>query len=83
MKHITNGKVKEENFKSAENLTFEDVQYKKMQYLYNDGNLYTFMDNQTYEQLSIAKGDIEDAIPYMKEGLGSEGRHSQRPGSHD
>lgn len=69
MKHLTTGKVKEENFKSAENLTFEDVQYKKMQYLYSDGNLYTFMDNQTYEQISIAKGDIEEAIPYMKEGL--------------
>lgn len=69
MKHLTTGKVKEENFKSAENLVFEDVQYKKMQYLYNDGNLYTFMDNQTYEQISIAKGDLEDSIPYMKEGL--------------
>ncbi len=69
MKHLTTGKVKEENFKSSENLTFEDVLYKKMQYLYNDGNLYTFMDNQTYEQISIAKGDIQDAIPYMKEGL--------------
>ena len=69
MKSLTSGKVKEENFKSAESLTFEDVQYKKMQYLYSDGNLYTFMDNQTYEQISIAKGDIEEAIAYMKEGL--------------
>jgi elongation factor P len=40
-----------------------------MQYLYNDGNLYTFMDNQTYEQISIAKGDIGESIAYMKEGL--------------
>lgn len=69
LKSLTSGKVKEENFKSAENLTFEDVQYKKMQYLYNDGNLYTFMDNQTYEQLSVAKGDIEESMAYMKEGL--------------
>lgn len=69
MKHLTSGKVKEENFKSSENLVFEDVQYKKMQYLYNDGNLYTFMDNQSYEQISIAASDIEEAVPYMKEGL--------------
>lgn len=69
MKHLTTGKVKEENFKSAETLTFEDVQYRKMQYLYNDGNLYTFMDNQNYEQISIAKADIEEAIPFLKEGL--------------
>ncbi len=69
MKNIKTGKVQETNFKSAESLTFEDVQYKKMQYLYTDGNLYTFMDNTTYEQVSISKADIEDSIPYLKEGL--------------
>ncbi|PJE77074.1 elongation factor P [Candidatus Uhrbacteria bacterium CG10_big_fil_rev_8_21_14_0_10_48_16] len=68
-KHLQSGKVKEENFKSAENLTFEDVQYKKMQYLFQDGVLYTFMDNQTYEQTSIAASEIEDTIPYLKEGM--------------
>lgn len=69
MKNIKSGKVVENNFKSAETLTFEDVSYKKMQCLFNDGNLYTFMDNSSYEQVSIAKSDIEDALPYLKEGL--------------
>ncbi|MEK7615099.1 MAG: elongation factor P [Patescibacteria group bacterium] len=69
MKNIKTGKVKEHNFKSAETLSFEDVQYKKMQYLYNDGSLYTFMDNNTFEQISVATGDLEDSIPFMKEGL--------------
>ena len=69
MKNITSGKVKEENFKSAENLTFEDVQYKRMQYLYTDGNLYTFMDTQTYEQISMSAADIGDDVKYLKEGL--------------
>jgi elongation factor P len=40
-----------------------------MQYLYNDGSLYTFMDNASFEQFSIAKADLEDVIPYLKEGL--------------
>lgn len=69
MRNLKSGKVQEVNFKSAESLTFEDVQYKRMQYLYNDGNLHTFMDNLTYEQFSIAKADIGDSIPYLKEGL--------------
>lgn len=69
MKNLTTGKVREENFKSSESLMFEDVQYKKMQYLYNDGNLYTFMDNQTYEQVYLAREDIVDALAYLKEGL--------------
>jgi elongation factor P len=69
MKSLTSGKVKDENLKSSENITFEDVQYKKMQYLFTDGNLYTFMDTQTYEQTSIAGADLEREISYMKEGL--------------
>lgn len=69
MKNLKTGKVQEVNFKSAESLTFEDVQYKRMQYLYNDGNLYTFMDNITYEQFFIAKADIAESLPYLKEGL--------------
>ena len=69
MKNLKTGKVQEHNFKSAETLTFGDVQYKKMQYLYNDGNLYTFMDNTSYEQISVAAADIEDSIPYLKEGI--------------
>ncbi len=69
LKNLKSGKVIENNFKSAENLTFEDVQYKKMQYLFNDGNLYTFMDNTSFEQVSVAKADIADALPYLKEGL--------------
>lgn len=69
MKNLMTGKVKEENLKASESVDFEDVQYKKMQYLYNDGNLYTFMDNSTYEQVAIAKGDISEVVGYLKEGL--------------
>ncbi len=69
MKSLKTGKVNEENFKAAENMTFEDVQYKKMQYLYSDGTLYTFMDNQNYEQVSVSASELETEIPYLKEGL--------------
>lgn len=69
MKNMKSGKVTEQNFKSAENLDFEDVQYKKMQYLFNDGLLYTFMDNQSYEQVTIAKDDIGEDVKFLKDGL--------------
>ncbi|MBI4438110.1 elongation factor P [Candidatus Uhrbacteria bacterium] len=69
LKNLKTGKVKEENLKASESVDFENVLYKKMQYLFNDGNLYTFMDNASYEQVSMAKGEIEDAVPYLKEGL--------------
>ncbi|MBU0646397.1 elongation factor P [Patescibacteria group bacterium] len=69
MKNLKTGKVNETNFKAAESLDFEDVQNKKMQYLYTDGSLYTFMDNQSYEQISISGEDIGDDVKYLKEGL--------------
>ncbi len=69
LKNLKSGKVKEENLKSAENVSFEDVQYKKMQYLFSEGNFFTFMDNGTYEQVSMSKDDIGNAAQYLKEGL--------------
>ena len=69
IKNLTTGKVVENNFKSAESLDFEDVQYKKMQYLFNDGHLYTFMDNASYEQVALSKEDIGEDIKFLKEGV--------------
>ena len=69
MKNVKTGKVVENNFKSSENLTFESVKYKKMAYLYDDGSLYTFMDNVSYEQVPISAADLGDDAKYLKEGL--------------
>lgn len=69
IKSMKTGKVVENNFKSSETLEFEDVQYKKMQYLFNDGTLFTFMDNQTYEQIAMGRDDIGDDVKYLKEGI--------------
>jgi elongation factor P len=69
VKNFRTGKIVEHNFKSAESLDFEDVQYRKMQYLFNDGTLYTFMDNQNYEQVTLSKDDIGDDMKFLKEGI--------------
>lgn len=68
-KNIKTGKVVEQNFKSSESIDFEDVQYKKMQYLFGDGQFYTFMDNQTYEQVQLGIDDVGDSGKFLKEGL--------------
>jgi elongation factor P len=69
VKNLRTGKIVEQNFKSAESVEFEDVLYKKMQYLYGDGQMYTFMDNKTYEQVQLTAADIGDAVKFLKEGL--------------
>ena len=38
-----------------------------MQYLYNDGELYYFMDNETYEQVPISQDQVEEAMKYLRE----------------
>lgn len=49
----------------------EDVrlELRSVQYLYNDGNLYYFMDQETYEQTALGKEILGDGIYYLKEGL--------------
>ncbi len=69
MKNLQTGKVVENNFKSSDSLDFEEVQYRRMQYLFNDGNLYTFMDNANYEQITLSKNDIGDDAKFLKEGI--------------
>ena len=69
IKNLQSAKVMDHVFKSAETLVFEDVMNKKMQYLYNDGNLYTFMDNYTYEQVQLGKEQVGSDEKYLKEGL--------------
>lgn len=43
------------------------IETREMQYLYNDGTLYYFMDPESYEQLPIDKASVEEAILYIKE----------------
>lgn len=69
MKSLSSGKVVDQNFKSSENLTFEDVQYKKMQYIFGDEQTLTFMDGMTYEQVVLGTDVVGDDAKYLKEGL--------------
>lgn len=66
-KNLVSGVIREESFNP--NVKFENAQVetKNMQYLYNDGELYYFMDNTTYEQIPLSYDQVEDAIIYVKE----------------
>lgn len=69
VRNIRTGKIQEQAFKSAETLTFEEVAYKNMQYLYGDQTGHTFMDNVSYEQLTLTPEMIGEESKYLKEGL--------------
>lgn len=67
LKDIRTGRVVDYTFNSG--VKFENVRLetKKMQYLYNDGADYYFMDNDTYEQMSMPKETVGEAAKWLKE----------------
>lgn len=69
MKNIMQGNVLEKTFNPTEKFPKAHVDRKEMEYLYSDGELYYFMDNETYEQLPLNKSQVEDALQYIKENM--------------
>lgn len=67
MKNIMTGAVLERTFNPTEKYPLAHIERKDMEYLYNDGSLYYFMDNDTYEQLPLNYETVQDAMPYVKE----------------
>ena len=66
---IRAGHTIERTFQSTEKFTRARLDYRGMQYLYNDGNLYYFMDEENFEQVSLDSNQLGDAINYLKEGM--------------
>lgn len=67
LKNIITGAIREETFNPSEKFPLARIETKDMQYLYNDSELYYFMDTETYEQIPLNHVQVEDAIVYLKE----------------
>ena len=68
IKHLKDGKVLQKTFKGNEQLDNVDLSYSNVQYLYEDGSKFYFMDNETYEQIELTNDIIGDQGGYLKEG---------------
>lgn len=66
---IRAGHTIERTFQSSEKFTRARLDYRSMQYLYNDGNLYYFMDEENFEQVSLDSNQLGNATNYLKEGM--------------
>ena len=69
MKNVITGGITERTFNPTEKVQEAVIERKEMQYLYNDGSLYYFMDMDTYDQIPLNKEKVEDAIQYLKENM--------------
>jgi len=72
LRDIHGGHTIEQTFQASEKFTRARLDYRSMQYLYNDGDLYYFMDEENYEQMPISANQLGDALNYLKEGISVE-----------
>ena len=67
LKNIKSGGVVEKTFRPTEKCPQARIDRKDYQYLYADGDLFYFMDVETYDQIALSKDDIGDALKFVKE----------------
>ncbi|MFA5638266.1 MAG: elongation factor P [Anaerovoracaceae bacterium] len=66
-KNIITGATREEAFNPSDKFNRARIETKQMQYLYNDGELYYFMDTQSYEQTPLNEEQVAEAMKYLRE----------------
>ncbi|MBN1955533.1 MAG: elongation factor P [Anaerolineae bacterium] len=69
LRNLRTGATIQHNFISGDRVQDVRIERRGMQYLYTDGDLYHFMDTETYEQTALPSLVLEDQAPYMKEGM--------------
>ncbi|MBE3555971.1 MAG: elongation factor P [Firmicutes bacterium] len=67
LKNLKTGAVQERTFRAGEKVPRAAVETREMQYLYNDGEYYTFMDTNSYEQIQIPASQLEYERKFLKE----------------
>jgi len=69
LRDIQAGHTVERSFQSNEKFTRARLDYRSSQYLYNDGGLYYFMDEENYEQTALIAEQLGDTVNYLKDGI--------------
>ncbi len=69
IKNVISGAVTERTFNPTDKFENAYIERKEMQYLYNDGELYYFMDNETYDQLPLNADKLPDNFKFVKENM--------------
>ena len=67
LKNIKSGGVVEKTFRPTEKCPQAHIEKKDMQYLYTDGELYHFMDQETFDQIALSADQVGDSLKFVKE----------------
>lgn len=69
LRDLRGGHIIERTFNAGDKVTAARVERRDMQYLYGQDGMHTFMNSETYDQITINEELIKDAVPYIKEGM--------------
>jgi len=69
LRDIRAGHTIEQSFQSDQKFTRVRLEFRGMQYLYNDGDLHYFMDEENFEQMPLTASQLGDTLNYLKEGM--------------
>ena len=67
MKNMITGLVHEETYRAEEKLATPDLEYRDMQYVYEQDGLYEFIDQKNYDQVALDKDQLGDVVNFLKE----------------
>ena len=67
LKDVINGGVVERSFRPTEKFPAARIERQDMQYLYSDGDLFYFMDTESYDQIAVNKETVADSLKFVKE----------------
>ena len=69
LKNVINGGVVEKTFRPTDKMPKAHIERRDMEYLYQDGDLFYFMDQETYEQIRLSSEQLGDALKFVKENM--------------
>ena len=72
LRNVITGQMLEKTFRAGEKVETAHLERRELQFLYGDGEEYTFMDNNTFDQVGISKTQIGDQVKYLKEQMNAQ-----------
>lgn len=69
LRNLRNGNTVEKTFRAGETLAKAQIDNREVQYLYNSGDEYTFMDNESYDQFNLTKDQLEWELNFFKDNM--------------
>ncbi|MBI4758368.1 MAG: elongation factor P [Chloroflexi bacterium] len=72
LQNLRSGYIVERGFQAGEKFKRVVLEHRTVQYLYRDGDLYHFMDTQTFEQTALSADHLGDGVQYLKDNIGLE-----------